>query len=147
QATLSAIILISVFLIIELRSIFVAGLVLTPLALAMLMTAAASVALHIPLNFANVIVVPVLLGIGVHSGIIFILRHRTEPPEHGNMLKTSTARAILFSSLTLLISTVSLSFSPHRGISSIGILLSICVCFVLAATLVLLPALLLLSKK
>ncbi len=115
--------------------------------LAMLMTAAASVLLHIPLNFANVIVVPVLLGIGVHSGIIFILRSQTEPPLHGNMLKTSTARAILFSSLTLLITTVSLSFSPHRGISSMGKLLSICLCFVMAGTLVLLPALLELSKR
>ncbi len=147
QATVSAIIVITIFLIIELRGIFVTGLILTPLLLAMLMTAAASVLLHIPLNFANVIVVPVLLGIGVHSGIIFMLRAQTEPPLHGNMLKTSTARAILFSSVTLLISTGSLSFSLHRGISSMGILLSICLCFVLAGTLILLPALLQLSKR
>ena len=147
QATVSAIIVITIFLLIELRSIFVTGLILTPLALAMLMTGAASVLLHIPLNFANVIVVPVLLGIGVHSGIIFMLRAQTDPPQHGNMLKTSTARAILFSSITLLISTGSLSFSPHRGISSMGILLSICLCFVLAGTLFLLPALLQLAKR
>ncbi len=147
QATVSAIIVITIFLIIELRGIFVTILILTPLALAMLMTAAASVLLHIPLNFANVIVVPILLGIGVHSGIIFMLRAQTEPPQHGNMLKTSTARAILFSSVTLLISTGSLSFSLHRGIASMGILLSICLCFVIAGTLVLLPALLQLSKR
>jgi hypothetical protein len=146
QATVSAIIVITIFLIIEMRGIFVTGLILTPLVLAMLITAAASVLLHIPLNFANVIVVPVLLGIGVHSGIIFMLRAQKEPPLHGNMLKTSTARAILFSSVTLLISTGSLSFSLHRGISSMGILLSICLCFVIAGTLVLLPALLQLSK-
>ena len=147
QATVSAVIVITIFLIVELRGIFVTGLILTPLVLAMLMTAAASVLLHIPLNFANVIVVPVLLGIGVHSGIIFMLRAQSEPPLHGNMLKTSTARAILFSSVTLLISTGSLSFSLHRGIASMGILLSICLCFVMAGTLILLPALLQLSKR
>ncbi len=147
QATLSAMAVITIFLIIELRGIFVTGLILTPLVLAMLLTGATSVLLHIPLNFANVIVVPVLLGIGVHSGIIFMLRYQTEPPLHGNMLKTSTARAILFSSLTMLISTCSLSFSPHRGIASMGILLTICLCFVLAGTLVLLPALIQLSKR
>jgi predicted RND superfamily exporter protein len=57
------------------------------------------------------------------------------------MLKTSTARAIFFSSLTTLISTGSLAFSTHRGIASIGMLLTLCFGFLIFSTLVLMPAL------
>jgi hopanoid biosynthesis associated RND transporter like protein HpnN len=146
QATIYALIAIILFLLIEMRSFYVTALILIPLVLAILLTAAASVLLDIPLNFANVIVVPLLLGVGVHSGIIFVLRYQTEPPADGNMLKTSTARAVLFSILTTIISTSSLSFSPHRGIASMGMLLTICLSFLIICTLVLLPALLDLYK-
>lgn len=147
EAVLYAMVAIILFLLIELRSFYATALILVPLILAMFLTGAASVLLKIPLNFANVIVVPLLLGIGVHSGIIFMLRYLTEPPLHGNMLRTSTARAVLFSTLTLLISTGSLSFSPHRGIASMGILLTICLSFLLVFTLLLLPALIELYGK
>jgi predicted RND superfamily exporter protein len=132
---------------IELRSMFVTGLILAPLALAMMLTAASSVLFGIPINFANVIVVPLLLGIGVHSSLIFVLRHQKEPPEDGNMLKTSTARAILLSTLTMLISAGSLAFSAHRGIASMGMLLAICLAFLMLSTLILLPALIELSSR
>jgi hopanoid biosynthesis associated RND transporter like protein HpnN len=141
QAILYALIFIILFLLIELRSFYVTALILIPLMFAIALTGAASVLLDIPLNFANVIVVPLLLGIGVHSGIIFILRFLNEPPFDGNMLRTSTARAILFSELTMIVSTGSLSFSPHRGIASMGILLTICLSFLIVSILILLPAL------
>ncbi len=141
EATLYALIFIVLFLLIELRSVYVTALILMPLLFAISLTGAASVLLGIPLNFANVIVVPLLLGIGVHSGIIFILRFLNEPPPDGNMLRTSTARAVLFSALTMIVSTGSLSFSPHRGIASMGMLLTICLSFLIISVLILLPAL------
>ncbi len=141
SATIYALIAITIFLLIELRSFSVTALILIPLVLAMFLTGAVSVLLGIPLNFANVIVVPLLLGIGVHSGIIFMLRYLTEPPQDGNMLKTSTARAILLSTLTLIISTSSLALSPHKGIASMGMLLTICLGFLIICILMLLPAL------
>ncbi len=147
QATAYALVATVVFLLIELRSLYATGLILVPLVLAMLLTAAASVFLSIPLNFANVIVVPLLLGLGVHTGIIFIMRYQTEPPSNGNMLTTSTARAVLFSSLTTMVSTGSLSFSSHRGIASMGKLLTICFGFLIVSTLLLLPSLIELSKR
>lgn len=147
QAALSALIVITLYLLFELRSISFTIVILVPLVLAMLLTAASSALLDIPLNFANVIIVPLLLGIGVHSGLIFVLRYRTEPPPDGNMLKTSTARAVLFSTLTTIVSTSSLSFSAHRGIASMGMLLVLCLSFMLVCTLVLLPALLELLGK
>ena len=147
QAALSALVVITLYLLFELRSISFTILILVPLLLAMLLTAASSALLDIPLNFANVIIVPLLLGVGVHSGLIFILRYRTEPPPDGNMLRTSTARAVMFSTLTTIVSTSSLSFSAHRGIASMGMLLALCLSFMLVCTLILLPALLELLGK
>lgn len=148
QAVLSALIVITLYLLIELRSVSFTILILVPLVLAMLLTAASSALLDIPFNFANVIIVPLLLGVGVHSGLIFVLRYRTEPSPDGNMLKTSTARAVLISTLTTIVSTSSLSFSAHRGIASMGILLVLCLSFMLVCTLILLPALIeLLGKR
>ncbi len=142
QATISALVVITLYLLIELRSLLLTALVLMPLALAMFLTGAFSVILDVPLNFANVIIVPLLLGVGVHNGIIFTLRYQNEPPPDRNMLKTSTARAVLLSTLTMIVSTSSLSFSAHRGIASMGLLLTVCLCFLLISTLVLLPVLL-----
>jgi uncharacterized protein len=139
-AVLLALVAITLFLLITMRSVFTTILILVPLALAMLLTTVSSVLINVPLNFANVIVVPLLIGVGVHNGILFTLRYRTEPPDDGNMLKTSTARAIFFSSLTMMTSTGSLAFSTHRGIASIGILLTLCFGFLIISTLVLMPA-------
>ncbi len=140
HATLYAVVAICIILLIESGSVLMTFFILVPLVVAMLLTAAASVLLGVPLNFANVIVVPLLLGMGVHSGIIFILRYRTAPPADGNMLRTSTARSVLYSVLTTMISTGSLAFSSHRGIASIGILLTLCLGFLIVSSLVMLPA-------
>jgi hopanoid biosynthesis associated RND transporter like protein HpnN len=140
QATLYAVIAITVVLLFESGSFAMTFFVLVPLIVAMLLTAASSVLLGIPLNFANVIVVPLLLGMGVHSGLIYILRYRTAPPADGNMLRTSTASSVLYSALTTMVSTGSLAFASHRGIAGIGILLTLCLGFLIVSTLVMLPA-------
>ena len=92
-ATLYALLAITLYLLIELKSFSDTLLVLLPLMLSLLMTGASSVILDIPFNFANVIVIPLLLGSGV-EGIYLIHRFRTNPPSSGNMLETSTARAL-----------------------------------------------------
>ena len=60
-------------------------LVLAPLALAGLVTAAIMVLIDLPLNFFNVVVVPLLLGAGVDSGIHLVDRSRP-PLRSSNML-------------------------------------------------------------
>ncbi|MFQ5668694.1 MAG: MMPL family transporter, partial [Candidatus Binatia bacterium] len=115
--------------------------VLIPLVLAGASTAAASVVLGIPFNFANVIVLPFLLGFGVDSGIHLVHRQRTGLRAGENLLETSTARAVFFSALTTIASFGSLGLSPHRGMASLGHMLTIGVCLTLVCTLVVLPAL------
>ena len=140
-ATLYALLAISLYLLIELRRFRDALLALLPLGLSLLMTAAASVILDLPFNFANVIVVPLLLGSGVED-VYLIYRFRKDPPLSGNMLETSTARALFLSTLTTILSFSALSFSPHRGMASMGKLLTIGIGFLMITTLVFLPALL-----
>jgi len=141
-ATILALTAVILVLLLSLRRLFVAALILIPLFFAIMLAAATSVIFDLPLNYANVIVLPLLLGVGVHSGIMFMIRYLTEPPADGNMLTTSTARAVLYSNVTMIISSSTLAFSSHRGIASMGILLTVCFAFVLLSVLVLFPALL-----
>ena len=141
QAFLLALIAVTVLLLLLLRPKSDALLVLMPLLLAGALTGAASVLLHIPFNFANIIALPLLLGIGVDSGIHMVHRMRTAPPSGGQMLQTSTARAVLYSSLTTICGFGNLAASPHRGMASMGALLTVGIAFTLLCTLVVLPAL------
>jgi hypothetical protein len=109
---------------------------------AVIVTGAVSVLLGIPLNFANIIALPLLLGMGVDSGIHILHRYRTALPEHRHILATSSARAVIVSALTTMCSIGNLAFSPHAGTASMGKLLSIGIAMTLVATLLVLPGLL-----
>jgi len=140
QAGALSIGLIVLLLIIVLKRFVDAVLVFVPLALAALLTVAASVALNLPFNFANVIVLPLLFGLGVAGGIHLIVRARQEQGG-GQVLETSTPRAVLFSALTTIGSFGSIALSSHPGTSSMGVLLTIAITLSLGCTLVVLPAL------
>jgi predicted RND superfamily exporter protein len=147
QAFSLALIAVTVLLVILLRPKSDVILVMLPLILAGALTGAASVLLNIPFNFANIIALPLLLGIGVDSGIHMVHRMRAAPPANGQMLQTSTARAVLYSSLTTICSFGNLAVSPHRGMASMGVLLTIGIGFTLLCTLVVLPALMIMGKQ
>ena len=139
QATSIALGVIAVFLWLLVRRVQTVLLMLFPLLLAAILTAAAGVLLGIPFNYANVIVLPLLIGIGVDSSIHLVMRHDQVAAGEG-IFGTSTPRAILFSALTTVASFGSLMLSPHRGTASMGELLSIAIAFTLICTLIVLPA-------
>lgn len=118
------------------------AMVLGPLLLASLLTVAAMVLLGLQFNYANVITLPLLLGIGVDNGIHMVHRARAAPPEGGSLLATSTTRAVITSALTTICGFGSLAWSSHPGTASMGQVLSIGLGLTLLCTLVLLPALL-----
>lgn len=129
-------------LLILLRNIKATLLVLTPLLLAALFTGAFTALLNIPFNFANIIALPLLLGIGIDCSVHMVHRSlNTDIPEE-NLLHTSTTRAIFYSTLTTLAGFGSLIFSTHQGTASMGLLLTIGVLLTLICVLVILPALL-----
>ncbi|MFC1812907.1 MMPL family transporter [Thermodesulfobacteriota bacterium] len=146
-ASLGALVVISIFLMAIFGQVLEVILVLLPLLLAIVLTSAASVLLDIPFNFANIIVVPLLLGIGVDYSIHLVYRFRSESSPDRGILKTSTSRGVLFSALTTIASFGSLSFLSHRGTASMGILLTLCICFMIVCCLLVLPAFLNLLKQ
>ncbi len=141
QAFVSALVLISVLLLLLLRSLRATLLVLGPMALAAALTAAAAVLSGIHFNFANVIALPLLLGVGVDNGIHMVHRSHTMRAAGESLVATSTARAVLFSALTTIFSFGNLAFSSHPGTASMGRLLALGMAFNLLTTLVVLPAL------
>ncbi len=141
QATVTALVLISLLLLALLGNLRDAAFVLAPLLLAGLFTVATTVLFGLPFNFANVIVLPLLLGLGVASGIHLMMRYRRGGDARG-LLHTSTPRAVLFSALTTVGSFGTLAISSHRGTASMGMLLTVAILYTLLCSLVVLPAML-----
>lgn len=119
------------------RSIKDSFLVLVPIFYSAILLKAIMLLLGMSFNFPNIIVLPLLLGIGVDSGVHIIHRFRS-----GGNLSGSTQRAVFFSALTTICSFGTLSISTHRGTASMGLLLTIGTIVVMLATLIILPALL-----
>lgn len=132
--------LITILLLLILKSLYKTLLVLGPLILASLLTCSVNVLLGIPFNFANIIALPLLLGMGVDSGIhiMHCLHEQLEDNQH--ILQSSTARGVMFSSITTMSSFISLALIPHFGIASMGITLAVGISFTLICTLIVLPA-------
>ena len=138
-AGIIAVAAIALLLTVVLRRAHDVALVLAPLLLAGLLTLATSVLVGLPLNFANIIALPLLLGIGVAFDIYFVMRWRAG---FGDLLESSTARAILFSALTTGTAFGSLALSNHPGTSEMGKLLTLALLYTLLCTFFVLPALL-----
>ncbi|GGY01681.1 hypothetical protein GCM10007160_32050 [Litchfieldella qijiaojingensis] len=142
QALLYAFGGISLVLLVILRNILLTLKVLVPLLLGSALTGAVMALTGIPFNFANVIALPLLLGVGVDNGIHMVYREYYVNETVSNVLQTSTARAILFGALTTTVSFGNLALSPHRGTASMGVVLAMGMILILLCTLVVLPALL-----
>lgn len=138
EAGLWALVAITALLALVLRRASDVLLTLAPLVLAGLVTLALCVALDIPLNFENVIALPLLLGIGVAFNIYFVLAWRSGTP---GLLQSSLARAVIFSALTTATAFGSLWLSNHPGTASMGKLLALSLLCTLASALFVLPAL------
>lgn len=120
------------------RLVDVARLVL-PLILAGILTLATMTLIHLPLNFANIIALPLLLSLGVTYAIYFISYWKNGQI---NPLSSSMARAVLFSAGTTLVAFGSLSLSSHPGTRGMGELLTIALLYSVVSTFLVLPVLL-----
>jgi uncharacterized protein len=139
SAAISALLAITAILFIALRRPLDVSLVLAPLVLSSLMTVVVIVLASLLLNYANIIALPLLLGVGVSFNIYFVMNWRAGQT---SVLGSATARAILFSALTTGTAFGSLALSGHPGTASMGTLLLISLGCTLVASLVFIPALL-----
>jgi hopanoid biosynthesis associated RND transporter like protein HpnN len=138
-AGILATVIIGLLLAVALRRLHDVLLALAPLLLAGLLTLASTVVLNLPINFANIIALPLLLGIGVAFDIYFVMNWRAG---RANPLQSSTTRAVVFSALTTASAFGSLWLSPHPGTAGMGELLTIELGFTLLSVLTVMPALL-----
>ncbi len=139
EAAILAFAAIAIILVLVFRNIRDTTLVLATLVLSALLTGlfAWMVGLHI--NYANIIALPLLLGVGVSFNVYFVMNFRAGVRR---FLASSTANAVLFSALTTGTAFGSLAFSGDRGTASMGDLLLLSLLAVLVATFIFLPALL-----
>ena len=138
-AALSALGAIAVILIIALRRPIDVGLVMAPLTISSLLTVVVLRSCGISLNFANIIALPLLLGVGVSFNIYFVMNWRAGITR---FLGSATARAVIFSALTTGTAFGSLALSSHPGTASMGTLLLISLGCTVLTTLLFVPALL-----
>jgi hopanoid biosynthesis associated RND transporter like protein HpnN len=139
-------VLVFSLLVLTLKSFRDAVLVLLPITLAALMTTATGVLIDVPFNMTNVVVIPLIMGLGIDNGIHVFMRFRSGSSLEEMML-SSTPRAVLLSALTTLAAFGSLAVSGHPGLHSIGVLLSFSVIYLIFCTLVVLPAMLALRAR
>ena len=139
RAAAGAVLIIVVILFLALRRVTDVLMVLAPLTLASLLTVLAAVLLPLPLNFANIIALPLLLGVGVSFNIYFVMNWRAGQRAP---LRSATARAVVFSALTTGTAFGSLALSGHPGTASMGQLLLLSLGCTLISSLVFVPALL-----
>ncbi|MGE3474861.1 MAG: MMPL family transporter [Rhodospirillaceae bacterium] len=113
--------------------------VLAPLLLAVSLTLGTCALIGFPLNFANIIALPLLLAVGVAYPIHFVSAWRDG---EALLLSSPAGRGMLFSALTDTAAFGSMSLATHAGTSSMGLLLTLALAFNLLATLIVLPAIL-----
>ncbi|MDE8344910.1 MAG: MMPL family transporter [Acidocella sp.] len=139
EAATLAIIAITAILLLVFRNLRDSALVLATLALSGLMTALFARLYGLSINYANIIALPLLLGVGVSFNVYFVMNFRAGMKR---FLNSATAHAVLFSALTTGTAFGTLAASADRGTASMGVLLLLSLLAVLIATFLFLPAML-----
>jgi hopanoid biosynthesis associated RND transporter like protein HpnN len=138
QSGIFALSAIALLLFITLRRIGDVLLTLVPLLVAGVVTLELCVVLDLPLNFANIIALPLLLGVGVAFKVYYIMAWRTGKTA---LLQSSLTRAVVFSAMTTATAFGSLWLSSHPGTSSMGKLMALALLCTMAAAVLFQPAL------
>ncbi|MBV8404354.1 MAG: MMPL family transporter [Gammaproteobacteria bacterium] len=138
EAGVLSFVAISALLLFALRRIRDVAITMAPIVLTGLLTMGTCVLIGQPLNFANIIALPLLFGIGVAFHIYFVMSWRSGG---SHLLTSSLARGVFFSALATATGFGSLWASSHPGTASMGKLLMISLVWTLTSALLFQPAL------
>ncbi|HLO24932.1 MAG TPA: MMPL family transporter, partial [Geobacteraceae bacterium] len=138
---------IAAILLVTFRSIRYALIGLVPLATGVLLMVAGMRLAGISFNSANVIVLPLVLGIAVDSGIYLINRYRREDETPRQVILSSTGIGVFLNTLTIMASFGALMVARHQGVFSIGAVMSLGMVACQVAFIIVLPAVLTLAGK
>lgn len=140
ETALYALAVIAVLALLHFRSWLVVLLALLPVALGSLWLLGLMGIFNIPFNPANIMTLPLVIGIGVTNGIHILNRYREE--QRPELLSKSTGKAVLVSGLTTMAGFGSLLLAHHHGIQSLGLVMTVGVFACMTAGLAILPCLL-----
>ncbi len=124
----------------DFRSVRSAGLSLVPVAVGFAATFAVMWLVGMSVNPANIIVLPLMFGIGVDSGVHILHRYRQNPSQRPLGLANGTGKGITVTSLTTMIGFGAMILARHRGISSLGFVLTVGIGLTLLACWTVMPA-------
>lgn len=133
---------IVLILLVTFRSVRYALIGLVPLVVGVLLMVSGMWLAGIRFNSANIIVMPLVLGIAVDSGIYIINRFRREGESGYRVIASSTGRGVIYNTLTIMISFGALMVAGHQGVFSIGAVMSLGMVACQIAFIVTLPAVL-----
>jgi predicted exporter len=133
---------IAVVLLLALRNPLTAALASIPLLAGVVAMLGIMSLASLSFNYANFIVLPLIVGIGIDDGIHIVLRWREEPGQDLTAVVRQIGRAIVLTSLTTSIGFGSLISSHYPGLRSIGWVAGLGILTCLLAALILLPAVL-----
>lgn len=142
RAAVAAAVLVFLILLVDFRSLRDAALALAPLALGVVWMLGGMRLLGLSFNFANLVAVPLIIGVGIDNGVHVVHRVRMEGTEGIDLVLRHTGRAILIASFTTMIGFGALALASHRGIASLGTVLLLGVGACLVSATVVLPNLL-----
>ena len=140
QAGLYAFGMIVFLVFLHFRSLKYSLITLLPLFLGILWTVGLMPLVGLPFNPANIVTLPLIIGIGVAYGVYAVDRYRESSSPA--LFSTSTGKAILLSALTTIFGFGTLAFATHRGISSLGLLMTLGVGLCMVTSLYVCPAVL-----
>jgi uncharacterized protein len=147
RAFIYSFIAIVVILLVAFRSLKYTLIGLIPLVVGMLFMVAGMYLCGISFNSANIIVMPLVLGIAVDSGIYIVNRFRREDETAATVITSSTGVGVLLNTLTIMASFGALMVAHHQGVFSIGVVMSLGMVACQIAFMITLPAVLTLFVK
>jgi predicted RND superfamily exporter protein len=137
-------VLVALILFLDYRNLRDVLLALLPLAVGVTWMMGGMRLLGLSFNFANLVAVPLIIGVGIDNGVHIVHRMKFEGRSGMNTVLRHTGRAILVASLTTMVGFGSLALASHRGLASLGLVLLLGVGACLVASTVVLPNLLIL---
>lgn len=145
QVGIYALIGVAILMLLNFRDLRYFLLAKVPLLVGAVWTAGLMQLFRLKFNLANLIIIPLIVAPGVENGLLIVHRYREE--NESAVLPRSMGKGVTLSSLTTMVGFGSLMIAHHRGAFSIGLLVTLGVGSVLAVSLTLLPALLILAAK
>jgi predicted RND superfamily exporter protein len=140
EAARYSLIAIAILVFIHFRSALSVALALIPVGVGFVWLGGIMGFFHVPLNPANIMTLPLVIGIGVTNGIHILNRFAEE--QTPSILARSTGKAVLVSGLTAITGFGSLILAKHQGIQSLGYVMSLGLATCMIAGLTFLPAIL-----